>query len=54
MSPMLALPQATSYEYGLAVIFVAGFAAVNLIRLASHNNSRIPTTTDPHQKEFSQ
>jgi hypothetical protein len=43
---------ATSYEYGLAVILLASFAAVNLIRLASHN-SPISTTTAPPQKEFS-
>jgi predicted MFS family arabinose efflux permease len=29
---------ATSYEYGAAVILLASFAAVNLIRLASHNS----------------
>jgi MFS family permease len=44
---------ATSYEYGLAVILLASFAVVNLIRLASHNNSPTSTTTAPHQKEFS-
>jgi hypothetical protein len=43
---------ATSYEYGLAVILLAGFAAVNLIRLASHNRPTT-STTPTHQKEFS-
>ena len=36
---------ATSYEYGLAVILLAGVAAINLIRLADHEPSPI--------KEFS-
>ena len=43
---------ATSYEYGLAVIVLAVFAAANLIRLASHNRPTSPTTPT-HQKEFS-
>jgi len=30
---------ATSYEYGVAVILLAIFASVNLIRLASRNSS---------------
>jgi hypothetical protein len=47
MSPV---PFTVSY-LGLGIPAVA--AAVNLIRLASHNNSLTSTTTDPHQKEFS-
>jgi hypothetical protein len=32
--------EATSYEYGVAVIALAALAAVNLIRLRTHNYAR--------------